>query len=156
MFFPLIQQRDVQADILLKAWDTGLFLIVFPFLSFTAYPYLLAIIVWNCFIIAHMWIVYERYIHNSEIRWPLWTEWCAVMGGVLLLLAPFTNGCGLIIWRTFVLILTGQIISYGHLRKILQSDKEYYFELDLSGGSELAPEHEPKQDPENIDVIPEV
>jgi hypothetical protein len=126
----ILKRSPEQAHTLLeKNWDRGLALIVFPLLLFTGWPFRLAGVVTALFVAAHAWIAYERYVHDSEIQWPVWVEWCAIAGGNAITLAPFTNGCDIVYWRVAVLMLAGQIISYGHVRKLAQPERAYYFDL---------------------------
>ena len=130
VWVPLLKQRTNTLTDHEKKFDKGLFLIIFPSLVAVGWPYILALVVIGVLIAAHLWILYERYVHNSEIQWPIWVEWCTIFGcGNMLQLSPFTNGCSISYWRAVILILAGQVIIYGHMRKLVEPAKAYYYDL---------------------------
>tara|TARA_B110001452_G_C15224106_1_gene424308 strand:- start:1045 stop:1431 length:387 start_codon:yes stop_codon:yes gene_type:complete len=73
----------------------------------------------NC----HIAIAICRYGYSSEISWPVWADVLAILCGVMLIVSAFEPP----FYLSLILILSGLVLCYGHIRKILCPDLPYYF-----------------------------
>ena len=68
---------------------------------------------------SHSLIVIERYIYNTEIKWPLCTEIVALCIASIFIYEGYIN-------KTYLLQLIGIIMICGHIRKICYINSPYY------------------------------
>lgn len=72
----------------------------------------------------HVMIAFYRYCRHEEIQWSTWHEVVAILMGVVIGASAMYHGDKL---YKAVMIITGSVIVYGHVRKLLKPDLPYYY-----------------------------
>ena len=53
-------------------------------------------------------------------KWPLWTEYCALIIGILLVYVGYQS-------KSLIIMLIGLIMIIGHTRQLIYNDDSYYY-----------------------------
>lgn len=99
-------------------FDLFIFLIALPYLYRYGSNLSKAVVV--AIFLCHLFIAYYRYLLGKEITWPLWCELLSVIFGLILILdSTYT--------KDYVICLSGIVIIWAHINKILCQRCPYYF-----------------------------
>lgn len=100
--------------------------LIFPFFLWLSWSDAVAVSVFTFLIVCHTAIAVVRYKFEREILWPVWAELLVIFSGIILIYSGFdATAVQTIIWW-----LTGGVLCYGHIRKLIWPNLPYYFSVE--------------------------
>jgi len=119
----------------------GVLFILFPSFLYLFFSLPAAASIFTFLIFCHIIIFICRYTLKHEILWPIWADLLAILCGFMLLITALSSysliwiltgqeHCSippLPVYTTVLLFLSGTVLCYGHIRKIILPKLPYYF-----------------------------
>jgi hypothetical protein len=100
-------------------------LLIFPTFLWLSWPTPTPTSVFIFLIVCHAAIGVTRYGFEREILWPIWADLLAILSGIILIVSAFLPPPPL--YMSVIFVLSGLVLCYGHIRKIVCPELPYYF-----------------------------
>jgi len=100
-------------------------LLIFPTFLWLSWPNPTPVSVFIFLIICHSAIAIVRYGFEREILWPIWADLLAILSGIILIVSAFIPPPSM--YMSVIFVLSGLVLCFGHIRKIVYPDLPYYF-----------------------------
>lgn len=100
-------------------------LLIFPTFLWLSWPNPTPTSVFIFLIVCHAAIGIMRYGFEREILWPIWADLLAIFSGIILIVSAFIPPP--LMYMRVIFVLSGLVLCYGHIRKIVWPDLPYYF-----------------------------